>query len=204
MRITQNSSQKHCACLASPSTSCTEGTRPPAPGSPRRSSSDVANAFCRTRQQTAPPVCKYATWALAWRIFGADFAFCCAKHCTKLCVSLDHLPPTPSWLFLKSHTVSGSSFRLRVCLRATPLVVSASLSANQSSPNAMSKSLMMTSVDTMVPPRVGDSTLHGMTSPAQHLAACCSVTAKNVKRTTNKRLERSNGKRRRRQQQHPE
>ena len=33
MSVTQNSSQKHYACLASPSTSCTEGTRPPAPGS---------------------------------------------------------------------------------------------------------------------------------------------------------------------------
>ena len=40
-----DSSQRHYACLASPSTSCTEGTRLFTPGLPRRYSSEVANAF---------------------------------------------------------------------------------------------------------------------------------------------------------------
>ena len=47
---------------------------------------------CRTRQQTAPPS---VTRDLGARlILGADFALCSAKHCTKACASLDHLPPT--------------------------------------------------------------------------------------------------------------
>ena len=67
-----------------------------------------------------------------------------------------------------------SSFRLRACLRATPLVVSAFLHG------VPSPWCADTNRD-----KSGDSTLHGITSPAKHphLAACCSVMAKDVKRT---------------------
>ena len=55
---------------------------------------------------------------------------------------------------------------------------------------------------------LGDSTLHGITSPAEHphLAACCSVMAKDVKRTATRTETAGEGQRQTEaaQQQHPE
>ena len=64
----------------------------------------------------------------------SHIALCCAKHCTKVCISPDHLPPTsPAMTTILAlppvpHN-SGylSSFRFRACLGATPLVVFAFL-----------------------------------------------------------------------------
>ena len=159
---------------------------------------------------------QYATWALAWRIF----ALCCAKHCTEVCVSLDHLPPTsPAITTILAlppvpHS-SGclSSFRLRACLRATLRrhqcrVQSQLHSSKERQTSAITSNLRDVQIShhdvgghpgPAFATDLGDSTLHGITSPAEHphLAACCSVTSRE-RPHEQKRLERGSGKRRRR------
>ena len=201
MRITQNSSQKHCACLASLSTSCTERTRPPTPGSPRRSSSEVANAFCRTRQQTAPPSVNTRPGRSPGGFSVRTSPSVVPNTARNFAFFRPHHPgssssPTQFWVFLPLASVPQSHSIGCVCFPQR----------KSEFPNAMSKSFMMTLVDTLAPPRVGDSTLHGMTSPAQHLAACWSVMAKNVKRTTTRTETAGEGQWQTEaaQQQHPE
>ena len=79
---------------ASASTSCTEGKRPPTPGSPRFSNRDTATALAAEHANKLHHLRHHAACALALRMWGADCAFPWDTHCRNVWVSRDHCPPT--------------------------------------------------------------------------------------------------------------
>ena len=109
---------------------------------PRRSSNEVANFRCRTRQLIVPPS---ATRDLGVRLddFRRRLCFVCARHHTKCCVSLNLPPMSPAMTTIVAllPIPHSSGFQQRsVCMVRESVF-----------PCTLSNSLTMTLVDTLAP-----------------------------------------------------